>query len=1328
MATKYLIAGGTGNWSSDTNWSTTSGGANDTTKPVDGDAVICDAASTAITLTVDTSSACTSIVFTGFVGTFAGSAALQVKGNITAVAGMTWTNTSTVTVANTSGTATITSAGKTMGPLTMNGAGGTVTFADAFVTTGTCTLTAGTWNDGNVNLTMAAWVNTGSTTRVIVYGTSNTWYVTGSGTCWNESGTLCTANAATRQTAGGKDGVSTIDFTYSGASSRTLTRDSEFAWVMPKVKVSAGSGTFTMGAAAGTRVGGLYCHGLDFTGFSGTYTPAATSGGTYYYYWIVVGDCTLSASMTLTACPSNAQGQCAFVGSRLTAGENVNITMNGQTIPMTGAGVGYGTWLNPIVAAGTVTLADNFATTDRVSFNIGTGLGAVTATANVTCSLFDTSTTTTRTLNMGSGTWTLTSTAATTVWNMATTTGLTLNPGTATIDLTGVTANTRTLTSNSVLMPKLKISAGSGAVTCTNGNYNGIEMTTGYTGTFANQTISFRGDVSLSSAATYTAGANAWTYVGTSGTCLFNSNGKTVDWPITVNGIGGTLQQAANLAMGATRTLTLTRGTFNSAGYTNNVTAVLMNGTAGTTTLGSAGTSWTCNLTCNGASGTLTFADAFVTTGTCTHTAGTILQGNFDLTFASYSSTGTGTRVFNYAASNVYTVNITGSGSCWTVTGASGYSNNVHTLLLSGGHTGVAVTKFTYSGGAARTFTYADNNSGAYWVCGSIWISAGSGTFTGASTSYGIQAGGDLNFTGFSGTYTGATAANAWALGASAGSVTLSTTMTITASNGGFLWYQDLGSPVSTHTFTSNGKAVPVAAGYSFISGPTGAGAPNVTFSFADAFSTTGSFNHGAGTLDLNGQSLTALTFISSNANVRAITFGAATLTLTSTAAASVFDTSTSTNLTMNAGTGTIDLTGVTTNVRTITANSVLLPTIKLSGGTGAGSVTLTNVNCAGLTFASTYACTGFANQSVTIRGPVTLSNHASFALTAGANAWTLASTSGSNAFTSQGKTVDFPITVNGVGGTHAFADAFTHGITRTLTLTNGTLGFGTGLTHTLGFLASSNANVRTIDTGTSTLQFPTTGAVWDTSTSTNLTLSGTGTLKLTDSSGTARSITAGTKRLPSLWVSAGTSTTTLTNVTGCIDLSMAGMGAGTIAAGAGAFAIGGSVTFVAAGTWSYTGNLTFDATATGKTITSAGKAWTSGTVTFSGSGGGWTLQDAPVTFTSGNALTVAVGHLNTNGFAVTTPALVFSGSGVRELTLGASVVSLTGTGTIFDASGSNQTVNAGTSTLDCTDGTSTAKTFRTGGKVLNLIKVKKSTTNVFNFRDGGTMNLSLAA
>ena len=52
MATPFLVAGGTGNWNSTTNWSTTSGGSSGAPVPIAGDTVTFDSNSGSATLAV----------------------------------------------------------------------------------------------------------------------------------------------------------------------------------------------------------------------------------------------------------------------------------------------------------------------------------------------------------------------------------------------------------------------------------------------------------------------------------------------------------------------------------------------------------------------------------------------------------------------------------------------------------------------------------------------------------------------------------------------------------------------------------------------------------------------------------------------------------------------------------------------------------------------------------------------------------------------------------------------------------------------------------------------------------------------------------------------------------------------------------------------------------------------------------------------------------------------------------------------------------------------------------------------------------------------------
>lgn len=129
-----------------------------------------------------------SLNFTGFAGTWApGSLPLTLYSSLTLAAGMTYTNGSGVlTLANTSGTAVITSAGKSLGPITQNGPGGTVQLAAGTTTLAssrTYRLTAGTLDVGTNTATLSTpiFLSSNSNTRSIVFGTGNI-TITGSGT------------------------------------------------------------------------------------------------------------------------------------------------------------------------------------------------------------------------------------------------------------------------------------------------------------------------------------------------------------------------------------------------------------------------------------------------------------------------------------------------------------------------------------------------------------------------------------------------------------------------------------------------------------------------------------------------------------------------------------------------------------------------------------------------------------------------------------------------------------------------------------------------------------------------------------------------------------------------------------------------------------------------------------------------------------------------------------------------------------------------------------------------------------------------------------------
>jgi hypothetical protein len=94
----------------------------------------------------------------------------------------------------------------------------------------------------------------------------------------------------------------------------------------------------------------------------------------------------------------------------------------------------------------------------------------------------------------------------------------------------------------------------------TNANYNSLDFT-GFAGSWTSRTIFVYGNLTISTGMTPSAGNGNVNFAATSGTQQITTNGKTCDFPVTINGVGGTVQLQDNLTMGSTRTFTLTAGT-----------------------------------------------------------------------------------------------------------------------------------------------------------------------------------------------------------------------------------------------------------------------------------------------------------------------------------------------------------------------------------------------------------------------------------------------------------------------------------------------------------------------------------------------------------------------------------------------------------------------------------------------------------------------------------------------------------------------------------------------------------------------------------------------
>lgn len=176
----------------------------------------------------------------------------------------------------------------------------------------------------------------------------------------------------------------------------------------------------------------------------------------------------------------------------------------------------------------------------------------------------------------------------------------------------------------------------------------------------------------------------------------------------------------------------------------------------------------------------------------------------------------------------------------------------------------------------------------------------------------------------------------------------------------------------------------------------------------------------------------------------------------------------------------------------------------------------------------------------------------------------------------------------------------------------------------------------------------------------------------------------------------------TVTVATGrtCLNADFTGF-TGTLA-GSGTWSITGSLTLATGMTRTYTGALTFNSTAAGRTITMNGKTLAS-SMAFTGAGGVWQFQDA---LTTTGAMTHTAGTIDMNGFAVSVLSFATTGATARTLTLGATTLTCTSTTVPFTYTGSNLTLNEGTSTIICSGG----GTFAGNGETYYILSMTANT------------------
>ena len=233
---------------------------------------------------------------------------------------------------------------------------------------------------------------------------------------------------------------------------------------------------------------------------------------------------------------------------------------------------------------------------------------------------------------------------------------------------------------------------GTYTLTDTNAYYKSVNFT-GFAGTIFSVRVIF-GNFTLSTGMTLTGGTNSIAFVGTSGTQLITTNGKTIDNPITQNGVGGTVQLQDNLTMGSTRTYTLTNGAFN------------VNGKVFTTGIFSSSNSNTRTLNL-GVNGRLA-----------------INGGGYTATTTGLTFSGTGTISMDFGTAKTFaggggnypfTLNQGGAGTL-TITGANTFKNITNSVqpctITFPASTTTTVNDFQVSGTAGNLVTLNSSTSG----------------------------------------------------------------------------------------------------------------------------------------------------------------------------------------------------------------------------------------------------------------------------------------------------------------------------------------------------------------------------------------------------------------------------------------------------------------------------------------------------------------------------------------------------------------------------------------------------------------------------------------
>lgn len=390
--------------------------------------------------------------------------------------------------------------------------------------------------------------------------------------------------------------------------------------------------------------------------------------------------------------------------------------------------------------------------------------------------------------------------------------------------------------------------------------------------------------------------------------------------------------------------------------WSNTGTIILSDGSANST-ITTNNLAMTCALSCQRVTYTTTLGSAFTTSDTLTLLSGTLDLSSYTLTCFNVVNNSGSTRRIAFGTGKIV---VTGNGT--TV-----YSQSVVTGLT---YTGTPLVELSYSGGGTVTVNTSTSASAALAISLKL---TGAGTYTlaqGAAGNFFM----DLDFSGHQGpTPSGAyTVYGNYTLSSAAGFSVPSSASAITF------------AATSSKTITTNGYTVDRPITFN------GAGG---TWVLQDAFSigptATRVVTHNAGTLDLNGNTLTAPLY-ATGAGTKNLTFNSGSLVVTASGT-TAFNNAAPTNYTTTAGTGAGTISMTSASAKTFVGGGSTFNATLNQGG--AGTLTITGANkfedisntvqpatvlfTAGTTttFLNGFSLRGTAGNLITI-GSVTAANH----------------------------------------------------------------------------------------------------------------------------------------------------------------------------------------------------------------------------------------------------------------------------------------------------------------------------------------------------------------